>query len=386
MALTLNNFVGYETNGLEEALGTTGSPTLTTSPLRTGDWSLELNVASERYDIDAFESVADAGDYQMIGVAVYVDRDSGTIQRFLFAMEGTALVWELGVNNVGTMQLWDAEGVSIDTQSSAMTQGAWNYVEVLWQHQASGQIIVYVDGVQKMNLTARDLTDGGTFDTYRLQGTTTKFVFDDFYCMSGASGVGDFLGGVEVLRYQNRTNSATPDAGNALGVGVWQDVGETPLDVEATEVGYTDGGAVEGTIYTDDTASGNHGRHGPHGDSDIDGDANMKGAKWLHRLKRGTGPGTAHHTTHGNDVDTLESHSVTLTTGYASFFAISEALDHVPSSAEHFANGFGKASGGREIYCAEIWAFALHYPDKTMPALTAAKFPDQNYYVGPFGT
>ncbi len=116
------------------------------------------------------------------------------------------------------------------------------------------------------------------------------------------------------------------------------------------------------SIFTDDTASGNNGRHGPHGDANIDGDSNIRGAKWLHRLRRGTGGGATHSKCYGNDADSISSASVSLDTDFANFITLSTAATEAPLSTEHFAQGM-HTSGARDIKGEEIWSLLLHVPD-----------------------
>ena len=55
MALTLLNFSGFGTNGLEEAVSTSGVPQVNTNQVRNGTYSLELLGGSTRpvFDLDA---------------------------------------------------------------------------------------------------------------------------------------------------------------------------------------------------------------------------------------------------------------------------------------------------------------------------------------------
>lgn len=158
----------------------------------------------------------------------------------------------------GELRLVDAAGTTVVTTSSTpfAADGVFYFVEVRWQHSASGALDVHVDGVSEINETGVDLTDGGGIGAdaavYRLVGSSANQpVFDDLYMYSGGTGTGDFLGDASVFRYQANTNSATPDAGNDLDQGVWQDLGETPVSSDATDPAYT-GGVLAGEVYSDD--------------------------------------------------------------------------------------------------------------------------------------
>ena len=63
MALTQNNYIGFESGGLEEASATSGSPGISTSSraVKTGVYFLQMNATTDQYDFDPFENTTDAG-------------------------------------------------------------------------------------------------------------------------------------------------------------------------------------------------------------------------------------------------------------------------------------------------------------------------------------
>jgi hypothetical protein len=66
-----------------------------------------------------------------------------------------------------------------------------------------------------------------------------------------------------------------------------------------------------------------------------------------------------------------------LTVSYAIFEQISEAAGVVPLSTENFSAGLSAGTtdtGGREIFCADMWAMLLHVPEAAaaVPELTTA--------------
>ncbi|KKM61731.1 hypothetical protein LCGC14_1528850, partial [marine sediment metagenome] len=68
MALTLNNFTGFETQGDEEASSTIGTPIYNTTSPMDGGADLELDSAST-WDLPWVEGVTDAGTAWIVGAA-----------------------------------------------------------------------------------------------------------------------------------------------------------------------------------------------------------------------------------------------------------------------------------------------------------------------------
>lgn len=382
-ALTLNNFIGFETNGLDEALGASGSPvTEASSPSpHSGDWSLDLASGSYRAAIITGGSIDSDNDF-IVGFWInFADKVPGGTIIFMNArQDDNDPVWRLEITSSSNLRITDDGGSLIGSEvTDPFTVGQWHLIETRWQHSTSGAIDVHIDGSSVLSETAQDLSSGGSISAdsadYQFLGNADLDLnIDDFYAYSGGTGTGDFLGDTEVFRYQANTNSTTADdlcstgAGSTLDQGVWQDLGETPLSADGTEPGFTISAVRGGRINTEDTQSGDNFRHGPHGDTNIDGDSNIKGGKSLHRLRRENGSGTTHRSCLGNDVDSGHlSPTVTLTTGFANFFIVSSATE-IPLSAQHFSVGMFKSAGGREIFGQEIWAFLLHVPDAPAPA------------------
>ena len=265
--------------------------------------------------------------------------------------------------------------VIVTTTTDPITQNVFFFIEVLWQHSATGNFIVHVDGSEVINETSMDLTDGGAIGAdlaiYRISGPGGDVSIDDVYAYSGGTGTGDFLGNAEIFRYQGNTNSSVSDRGlTVIGTtdnlikGDWDDLGETPLSSDATPPDFSTNDALSGAKDTDDTQSGNNFRPGPNADASIDGDSNIKGAKWIHRLLRGNGNSTTHYAGFGDNSGDVESAVVSLTGDYLNYIHIAASgAAEVPTSTEYFSNGFGKSSGGRAIAAEEIWAMILHVPD-----------------------
>lgn len=380
---TLNNFVGFETGGLEEA-SASGAPSVQAAIVRTGSYALDYG--AQGYEIAPFESVSDAGDDQILGFAVYfTDLSPGSLRSFLIAQEdsGVQKAWALYIDTNGDLGISPDTGAA-QTILAPFTENTWHYIEILWQHLASGTMDVFIDGsAAASQFTGLDLTNGGTFDAYEFGtgGGSPSEYLDDFYCMSGATGTGDFLGPrTEVLgAYQNTAEDAT-DQGSALNNGTWADVGTTPF-VDGTQADYQQNGAIEGYTICDEGL-----REGPAGDAP----GTITGAKYIQRMARTNGSSpTTLDKSFGNSGDgvTSEDSASVLTVAFANFFEVSEAAGVVPTNSENFAFGMGQTgSGGRDVLAHEMLACLLHTQPALSTTLADLNFPDQNYYLGPFGT
>ena len=373
-ALTLNQFIGFETGGLEEAHAINDTPVVVTSPVKHGDYALELNADGDDYRFYMITGGStDASNDFILGFYLrFTATPTVDDKSLLEAREAPGKeIFQLEFNTARKFRIKDAAGTLIATGSTVLSVDTYYLIEILFQHSATGNFDLHIDGVSEFSETSMDLIDDTGIDHdisgYRFSGLDAGTVYvDDIYCYSGASSVSDFLGEHEIFRYQpSETNSATPDVGNDLDQGVWQDLGETPVSSDGTEPGYTtDATAQSGVMYTDGTLSGNNFRPGPNGDSEIDGDSNIKGGKWFARLKRGNGSGTEHYLKYGNDVDSISTTSdLLLSASFENHFIISTAAGVVPLSTEHFAIGMAdEAAGARDMFAEEMFGFILHIP------------------------
>ena len=363
MALTLNNLTGFETGGLEEAQSTVGSPSAQSTVVRTGDYALALD-NGDSYYWNIIGSGTDAGQKRIVSFHVRFSSLAPSIQSTFFLVVDnpvTVAAYDLRLDTNGDLVFTPNSGVAT-TVTNPFTVNTMHRIDILWEEAASGTFDLWLDGSSKMSLTGQDLLAANPMALYNFSDLATGVVyFDDCYSMTGATSTAEFLGsganGQEVFRYQNQTSSVTPDVGNNLDVGLWLNSGQTPLSALSTSH-YT-ASNVGGHMFTDDTASGLNGRHGPHGDASITG--TIKGAMWWWRLQRGGGAGTTHSVRYGNDVDTITEETQALTTAFVNYSRISEAATIVPLATEHFAQGF-KTGGAQDIECAEMWAMILHVP------------------------
>lgn len=384
MALTLNNFCGFETDGLDEAISTTGSPNIQGTIVKNGDFALEFT-SGGRFDLPIITGgTSDGSGKYILGLHFRIETNpSPSLSNFVSANEDDgSTIWLIARATDGTFTLRDSNGASIGTFTAS--NGSWHLLEVIYDHSASGSIILHIDGSEEINASSKDLDSGSTISAddadYRLYDNNADSYFDNVYCYSGATDINDFLGvNVAIERtYQNTVEDAT-DQGTTLDQGTWAITGDTPLVEDGTPAGYT-GAAEDGHTICDEGT-----RLGPTGGPSL---GTIKGAKWLHRLNRGAGSGTTHYKVYGHNGDVTNSDTVTLGTGYGNFFTVKDSsVAQVPTTSESFAQGFRKSSGGREIYCAEIWAFILHVA-AAAPAGTGVKNPllmGRNPLIGPIG-
>ena len=398
MVLTLNTFVGFETGGLEESSAVTGSPDATEATIvRSGIRALKLPHSGQHiFDIQPFSSVADAGTGYVAGFAFQTNDTTPNSGHALFRAEDTGVMFSLVWESDGDFSLTDNTGGTIGTATTPFTNNVWHYIEVYFQHSATASIEVFIDGTSVIGpATNQDLLGSGTFDTIRFfqqaANTTSDAYIDDVYLLSGATAASDRLGDAEVFGYQTGHATAT-DLGATLASGEWNDTADTPAFQEFDASAASLAGAVSSIARTDMNDANARGQGpGPNGDSNIDGDSNIKGAKYIFNLKRSNGSGTSMGYLYGNSGDgstssgNIESQ---LGTSYTRFEEVSEAAGVVPLSSEYLQIGLEAGTtdtGGREIFCSEAWAMLLHVPTPFAPTkLSDVVFADQNYFQPPF--
>jgi hypothetical protein len=362
-ALTLNDFIGFETGGAEEAEALNGTGLIQSSTKRTGTYGLQTD-SGESYEMDPFLWASDSGNDLIVGFWFYsADVTPSSASRFFRAEEDPDDLVTLTLETNGNVTVGYNSGTP-DTITAPFTDATWHLIEIHWQELASGAIDIYIDGgdTATFSQTGKDMTDADDFDLYFLESSAySSFYFDDFYSYSGGSGTGDFLEEPEVYGYTSDHNT-NQDQGDILTNGVWSDAGETPGN-DSNEIAYDSSPALGGYTIADGTGGG------PSGDSNIDGDSNIKAGKYIHRLKRTTGSApTTLDQSYGNNIDgmTHTDQAAALGTTYGNFAVISTSASVVPTSSEYFAYGIRQTgSGGRDIYAADIWATLLHIPTQT---------------------
>jgi hypothetical protein len=354
MALQLDNFCGFETQGGHELTVSTGTPGYDTTIFRGfGATSLLLTgSAGENVDLASNAGTTSAGTGKIVSFYFRASSVNGS-NNFLQARTSSASIWSLAINVSDDGKISFAGNASA---SVVITINTWHLIQVYWDNVASGAVTIYVDGVEAINLTGEDMS--GTLEAYRFNNSSASAThhYDDFACWSGAAGVSEFLADYSIKKYQAKGTSLT-EGGDALTNGTWDATGDTPGvdDADGTAAEY-DGGALSGWITTD---AGSETDVGPNTDSDVD---TIVGAKWVHRLKRGTGSGTTHNAYVGNSGDGVTAKTKTVGASYGNHMTLSVAAGEMPTTNEYFRSGFGKGAGGREIFCAEQWAMLLFEP------------------------
>jgi hypothetical protein len=352
MALTINNFCGFETGGGEELVG--GSPSFETTIVRTGTYSAQLD---DFPDIDPFDGAADAGNNYILTFWFYPVDITAASRAILRCEEGLTNILELGYTTAGALEVVDANSDSVGIGGS-LNEGAWNRIDLYWEHSAIGVLDVILNEVSVISSASEDFTAGGTFDNYGFRNIPEVAYIDDVICMSGATAASDRLSDAEVFGFQNAKGaSATPDAGLSgsaggnLNTGTWDKVAQTPLVNSAGNLGiYTSAG--RGTVDSAQLDAG----------GDIDGDSNIKAIKGIWNAKRGTGGGASHYAGLGDSGDG-NSPAVTadlgLTTVYVNHFVLRET--DLPAANQKIRQGF-ETTGAQDFDCGDMWAMILHVP------------------------
>jgi len=171
-----------------------------------------------------------------------------------------------------TLSLHDAALAVKDTAVGVIAADTWHRIEFYWVRADSpdGEVVVLVDGVEVLSATG-DFYNAGLGSGNAMLGFSgpssgagnpfTPYI-DNGYVLGGATDINDCLGNFEVLHYQHLLDSATPDAGDDLDSGTWENCFD---ENEATE-GYFNTQGKSGVVTFDTGA-----KAGPYGDSRLTG-------------------------------------------------------------------------------------------------------------------
>ena len=371
MALQINNYTGFETQGAEESFALAGTPSYPTTDPKSGAAHLSLD-SGDRYTLRWVEDDrTDQGNDYIITFGLKVgDKTPGSNNGFFRVQEdGAGVAFELIATTAGNILVEDANGSTIRTLTDPLSTTTYQLWQIYFQHSASGTIEIFIDGVSQGEDTAQDLTDGLALSGNAgirfsgPNGITSPWLVDDVLIQSGAASAADRYSDVEVFKYQSTKASTTPDdGGTTLNAGTWDKAGETPLAATATNPEYTSAGA--GAV---DSNAADGSPEGPKNDARIDGDSNIKAIKGISNMKRSGGGGTDHFILLGNDVDgTTRSVDLAPTTAFVNYFFLSELGTIVPLSTEYCRIGF-ETSGDQDFECQEMWAMLLHVPAAVGP-------------------
>lgn len=368
---TLNNFIGFETGGVEEAIAT--SATLMgvfATPARTGDYGIRIDASGgfDQYDIAIVAGGSNnAGDDRLVGFAARTDMVPDT--RLFEAHDDSGnLLWALESGSGGTIVARDANNSTIGT-STAVLGFYWTFIEVRWQHVTSnGKFDLYMDGNSEINSETAVMSVGGTIsaDTayYRLTfltGVGGYWHIDDFYAYSGASGTECFLGDNRVIAAQTDCTGPDPVAcggeGSILGVGVWENTDEdSPYDgfVARYDLFGRTWGTVDVPDFTDDIGSSDR----------------INAVKGAGRMQSPKGGGAViHYLVFGSD--SFKEIGNPIGSDFAYYQNIREKDGTGTLWTLEWANqlevGFGKGAGGRAIEADAFWVMVAYTPEPPPP-------------------
>lgn len=349
----------------------------TTSTARTGSYGMQPNDANEGFDCRDY---AGAGytctgtgcENRLFGFAVQATNGTTNTSTQNMAMATVvgdtapiAIRW-VGTTNSDALELIDYGGTTKCTLDAFFPDTTtWQYVELYFENTDTGAFEVFVDGSSQCSGTGDFLGTvamaGSTnAPNFEVRGTPGAIVtYDDMYCMTGASTTSRLLPAAnrmpEVFIYYSTVASAT-DNGTALDIGQWDDSAPAPSGTYVADQ----------PEYDVSSASGTTDFNGPSGDSNIDGDSNMK-AVWFHwRAGRQGGGSTTHTLIYGNDVDGDQSFAPTLPNGYDRYSRVYEAANVLPTSTQNCRMG-GSVSGAQDMRLDLMHCNILHVPDAPEP-------------------
>ncbi len=360
MAVTINNFWGAETGGLEEVDTSGGTAAASTVQVHSGTYSYVVSIPADIFRLDPFEVISDAGTKCILGLWYRTGPDSNTVINSIVNLTDLTnsdfFVKYRG--STGRVTLYD----STNTQrlsSFVLDINTWYFIEVYVDRVDSGGAELFIDGASQGTTSARDFNAITGTPVLEFRGTANGIEYiDDIYFISGAAAAVDRLGGCEVFSYRSNKTGATPDTGDNLNAGAWANTQEVPFS-DTVAGAYTATTALAGHIITDDVGGSSGG--GPDTDTNITGPiAAIKGI-WLARRDNGTA--TDHFGLLGNSGDGVtRTPELGLTQSNAIYTFVSESASIVPTDSEFCRIGIEKTSGGRIFNCREMLAVILHVP------------------------
>ena len=397
MAVQIDNFCGFETQGVEEASSVTGSPIITVGQ-RTGGAACRITSGVD-YDLPwTADGLSDGSGNRGFGFAIQWDTVTADATEAIYlddAGAGGAHI-KFNIHTDGTLRVTDQAGTGKLFSIDALVAEKKYYVELFFSNSSSGTGTLFIDKVQQDTVVDGDWQiNGGSSNVlvhFGHDGTNDYEVDDVYIASSLVGGASDLLGPIEVYMKQGAQTGTTPDIATAstgvLDEGSWDLASETPLNEQsqAAAASYTSTDDDGGMVYAD----GSGDKSGPNGDDRFLG-TTIKAIKGIWRTARSGGGGTAQFGLVGNaggaGSDREETADLDIGTGYGNFAYLTETAAVLPSLTENAAIGFRKGAGGQDMDVAEMWLMILTVP--AAPTITALsdsdlEYPDQNYFVGPF--
>ncbi len=366
MAVTINNNWGAETGGMDEASSVV-SATASSAQAHSGAYSYLCASSAQNFDLDPFEAVADAGTKCILGFWYRTPSAFSTLEMAKL-WDGTNQDFSLDQQSDGAVDLQDSAGITRINGTTLLSASTWYFIEVYVDRLNSGAAEFFIDGVSQGTTAAQDFNAITGGPVLRFAGThaSASTYYDDIYFISGATAATDRLGGCEVFGYRSNLNSATPDIGDVLDIGVWKDAQEIPFST-TLYARYEGAGIQAGAVNTDDLGGSSTG--GPSGDTKITG--SIKAIKGIWNARRSSGTATTHYALLGNSGDGTTRTTVVLGTTNKIYTVVSEAATIVPTAAEYCRIGIEKTAGSRKWDCRDMLATILHVPANDF-TLTAA--------------
>jgi len=288
----------------------------------------------------------------------------------------------LWIADGGILRLLDRKADTIGESSTGMLQpNTWHLIKLLYTHGDPGAVIVYVDKAKVFDVSGEDFDAGGLTNDLQFYldsqggGGLSPCTMRTWggYVRSGCSDITDFYPDTfELFGYQNRGASATPDIGQDLDAGQWNDCGEAPFN--DVNYGKYTGKGDKGVVTTDSSDGGMI--PGPYGDPRIADDEYIVGATWLFRIEAPLMPignSIAVHygkTPYGDpDVDNTSTESIGKVTVPAYYLIVSEADADVPKTGHYAQYGFsgdGAGGHGRAVTLFDAQVCILYCPPSSV--------------------
>lgn len=354
---------------------TESASTISTSPLPyTG--------AEAAYEIDGtddltFGTADTATDIRVYGFWVRFPTSEGTVIGYPFFADTSGRVGlTRAASNTLTVSVWTSTGYDRFTGVASLSTGVWYFIEIISGYLFGTEILVngslVFDGSSPSNSPNWNYL-------LTLSPYLSPVQFQAGYIANGVTTGSDALvytrhnKGIQVFGYRSAITSATPDVGDALNTGSWDDAENVPTAIETTYCAYTDAAAQYGLIKCDGEG-GSETTGGLAVDSNVVGSIVAAGVVAV--ASRGGGGDTAQYLRvgNGNTTDVLsgltQSADLNLTvdkTVYKHF--ITDTDSNCPSAGEDLWIGIEKSSGGQDY---EVWAlggFVLHTQPEAFKSL-----------------
>ena len=198
MALQVGNFCGFETGDGTELSAVIGSGSYSTTTVKTGTYSRAQNTAPSATYVEldnVVDNLTDQGDKHICGVDVRFSATSTGPILFLHGRDdGPFTTIYVSLNSSQELELRDASQSVLDTSTETLSTDTWYHIDLVWEHLASGDAEVFLNGTSVLSATAQDFTNGNNFVGYRFSGAPSAggsltTYFDNCYTMSGATSV-----------------------------------------------------------------------------------------------------------------------------------------------------------------------------------------------------